>query len=359
MKRLTCEMCGSTDMLKEDGAFVCQSCGCKYSVEEARKLMIEGTIEVQGRVKIDSSDEIKNLYQAARNARGTSDAETAVKHYERITVLDPNSWEAAFYCVVLKFDSVKNGQIGSAAIKISNCLSTVLYLIKNYVKDEKEQKKAIKEVSEECFSYAEWLVRASDNFFDSLTEGNGLLALTGVRGAISSYNSYSEHLDEHKERCEKIVSIMYNCGTSIEKTFNMNDEDIRSYVFYCYKKGIELNNLFNEAYGITLLSGKTVEIEKKLATLRGKNEKPQVHTLTIKRQSAFVGCGLKVKIKINNRELAIGSGDVIKEKLEYGNYSISLSCMGYKSCNVRVLMERDVTLNISLSTFSGIKVEII
>ena len=48
MKRLTCEMRGSTDMLKEDGAFVCQSCGCKYSVEEARKLMIEGTIEVQG-----------------------------------------------------------------------------------------------------------------------------------------------------------------------------------------------------------------------------------------------------------------------------------------------------------------------
>ena len=43
MKKLTCEMCGSTDLVKEGGVFVCQSCGCKYSVEEAKKMMIERT----------------------------------------------------------------------------------------------------------------------------------------------------------------------------------------------------------------------------------------------------------------------------------------------------------------------------
>lgn len=37
MKQLTCEMCGATDLIKQDGVFVCQSCGCKYSVEEAKK----------------------------------------------------------------------------------------------------------------------------------------------------------------------------------------------------------------------------------------------------------------------------------------------------------------------------------
>ena len=37
MKQLTCEMCGSVDLIKQDGYFVCQSCGCKYSVEEAKK----------------------------------------------------------------------------------------------------------------------------------------------------------------------------------------------------------------------------------------------------------------------------------------------------------------------------------
>ena len=28
MKQITCEMCGSTDFMKQDGFFVCQSCGC-------------------------------------------------------------------------------------------------------------------------------------------------------------------------------------------------------------------------------------------------------------------------------------------------------------------------------------------
>lgn len=39
MKQLTCEMCEGTDLIKQDGVFVCQTCGCKYSVEEAKVLM--------------------------------------------------------------------------------------------------------------------------------------------------------------------------------------------------------------------------------------------------------------------------------------------------------------------------------
>lgn len=68
MKRLTCEMCGSTDIVKQDGLFVCQNCETKYSVEEARKMMIEGTVEVVGTVKIDHSDNLDNLVQFARDA---------------------------------------------------------------------------------------------------------------------------------------------------------------------------------------------------------------------------------------------------------------------------------------------------
>ena len=37
MKKLVCEMCGSSDMVKQDGMFVCQTCGVKYSLEEAKK----------------------------------------------------------------------------------------------------------------------------------------------------------------------------------------------------------------------------------------------------------------------------------------------------------------------------------
>lgn len=37
MKQLICELCGSSDLVKSDGMFVCQECGTKYTVEEAKK----------------------------------------------------------------------------------------------------------------------------------------------------------------------------------------------------------------------------------------------------------------------------------------------------------------------------------
>lgn len=59
MKRLTCEICGSTDIIKKDDLFVCQTCGCKYSVEAVKNLLID----VAG--KADHSNEIENLLKRA------------------------------------------------------------------------------------------------------------------------------------------------------------------------------------------------------------------------------------------------------------------------------------------------------
>ena len=41
MKQIRCEMCGNSDLIKQDGVFVCQFCGAKYTLEEAKKLLIE------------------------------------------------------------------------------------------------------------------------------------------------------------------------------------------------------------------------------------------------------------------------------------------------------------------------------
>ena len=34
MKTLTCKMCGSTQLIEENGMYLCQSCGTKYSASE-------------------------------------------------------------------------------------------------------------------------------------------------------------------------------------------------------------------------------------------------------------------------------------------------------------------------------------
>ena len=106
MKRLTCEICGSIDLIKQNGVFECQSCGCKYSVEEARKLMIEGKVDVSGStVKIDKTNEIENLLIIARRARDEGNYDRAASNYDDVLKISPNNWEANFYrsyCMALK-----------------------------------------------------------------------------------------------------------------------------------------------------------------------------------------------------------------------------------------------------------------
>ena len=94
MKQLTCEMCGSTDLIKQDGVFVCQSCGIKYSIEEAKKMMVEGTVEVAGTVKVDDSAKIANYYTMAENAYEAGNQKEAEQYCNKIIEIDPAHAEA-------------------------------------------------------------------------------------------------------------------------------------------------------------------------------------------------------------------------------------------------------------------------
>ena len=136
MKPLTCEMCGSTNLLKQDDVFVCQSCGTKYSVEEAKKMMVEGTVAVEGTVKIDTSSELKNLYEIARRAKDMENAENAEKYYDMILVKDPTSWEANFYVVYYRAMKCKIAEIWSAGNSLVNSIPSIFELVDKHVSEE-------------------------------------------------------------------------------------------------------------------------------------------------------------------------------------------------------------------------------
>lgn len=97
MKQLTCEMCGGTDLMKQDGAFVCQNCGMKYSVEEAKKMMIEGTVDVQGTVKVDNTAFVERYLQNAHRALMKEDWEEVEKYYNMVEQNAPDNMEAVFF----------------------------------------------------------------------------------------------------------------------------------------------------------------------------------------------------------------------------------------------------------------------
>ena len=94
MKQLVCEMCGGTDLVKQEGLFICQSCNAKYSVEEAKKMMIEGTVEVAGTVKVDRSGSIQNYLSMAQNAYDANNQKEAEDYCNKIIEIDLNNYHA-------------------------------------------------------------------------------------------------------------------------------------------------------------------------------------------------------------------------------------------------------------------------
>lgn len=93
MKQLTCEMCGSTDLVKQDGIFVCQSCGTKYSVEEAKKMMVEGVVEISGKVEINSSKSLANYIKLIEDEIAAKNFHVATGYISKALVIDPDNYQ--------------------------------------------------------------------------------------------------------------------------------------------------------------------------------------------------------------------------------------------------------------------------
>lgn len=128
MKQLTCEMCGSTDLIKQDGIFVCQTCGTKYSVEEAKKMMVEGT------VRIDNSHLINNYLTMAETAYSSKNLSEAETYCNKAIEIDPNNYKAWI---------LKGKVVGWASatnnIRLEETVTAFIKAIENYDGDNEEE----------------------------------------------------------------------------------------------------------------------------------------------------------------------------------------------------------------------------
>lgn len=144
MKQLTCEMCGSIDLMKQDGVFVCQACGCKYSVEEAKRMMIEGTVDVSGStVKVDNSAFVQKYLANARRALAKEDWGEVEKYYNMVEQNAPSNMEAVFFS---SFGQVAQSMIDSnlhLRRQKFGILCRSISVINDYYEDTDENKEEV------------------------------------------------------------------------------------------------------------------------------------------------------------------------------------------------------------------------
>ena len=93
MKRVICEVCRGSEILKDNGVFICQSCGCKYSLEEVRKLLAEDDSIQQNPKTLppaDQAEEYANTLKATRDAMMDGRFDSAYTNSIRLIAMKPD-----------------------------------------------------------------------------------------------------------------------------------------------------------------------------------------------------------------------------------------------------------------------------
>ena len=234
MKQLVCEMCGSTDLIKQDGVFVCQTCGCKYSVEEAKKMMVEGT------VRVDNTHMISNYLEMAQSARDAGNNAEAETYCNKVIEIEPGNYQAW----MLKGEAAA-WQSSIQDMRVDEGVAAFVKGINNAPEEEKEvlierAKEQIKELSLALISVrGDRFVQWPDN-----EEASGFLTdLTSIMGTVAKFLSETGALVPVNEIMGPVATLINSAVVNAyqnkiipDYTGNPNDPDDRpsKYEFSTY-----------------------------------------------------------------------------------------------------------------------------
>ena len=216
MKAMVCEMCGSNNLVKQDGMYVCQHCGTKYSPDDAKKLMVE----------VDNSGKLDSLYNLARQAKAEDNSEAGAKYYGEILVLAPDDWEAQFYSIYYDSMNHKVAEISTAVRNIRKRCKTVFSEIAAKDIPNEKKKEIYTEISDKMVSAAKAFHSSALNTYrkvDAMTD----LRNQSANWMVSSVEMIISTADDIKEIFfdnEKALSL-YKEGFDLScrcKFFSMN-----------------------------------------------------------------------------------------------------------------------------------------
>lgn len=97
MSAAACMVCGSVDLVMDNGLFICQDCGCKYTVEQVRDM-----VAVQMGAQEGTTSSAVDYETLAQKALDEGDTATAIEILERATEEDPNDFKSPWMATIAK-----------------------------------------------------------------------------------------------------------------------------------------------------------------------------------------------------------------------------------------------------------------
>lgn len=98
MKALKCEVCASNELVKDGDYFVCSYCGTKYTLEDAKKMLVSGEVEI---IKGDAEKE--RLLKNAMSFIKISEFERARSTYAEVVEEFPEDYRGWWGLFSLQF----------------------------------------------------------------------------------------------------------------------------------------------------------------------------------------------------------------------------------------------------------------
>ena len=100
MATLKCELCSCTSFVKEDGFFVCQSCGTKFSLEESKKMITSEPASKEENGAHHSS--LTTFLELSEKEEKAGNGESAFEYANKALEIDPKcskAWAAKMFSI--------------------------------------------------------------------------------------------------------------------------------------------------------------------------------------------------------------------------------------------------------------------
>lgn len=211
---MVCELCGSNSFTKEENFFKCDHCNTKYSLEEAKKIMIEGVVKVQ----IDDSTNISNYRKLAKQSFEDNSFDIALKYFEKVLEINPDDWEAIFYRGICSF-----AESNLINFKLPDASNAILRANKQLLLNDNLKEPEIK----------------NKQYKMSLTLNNFIIS--GYENVVNHYNKFNDDKQDTEDFWNKIIVCIEaskNAYFVIEDSTSLHAKELKesilkNIIFFC------------------------------------------------------------------------------------------------------------------------------